>query len=102
MGVKTWVGRLEISPRVMVAVKVRERGKTNTYSWVWPEKKLWRGEHGKKIIDDIIGEFDVYANINPILNNIEIKHDIEKINGDMKLINDYITEVKTTLDKAVH
>jgi len=60
------------------------------------------GEYDKKIIDEIIEEFDVYANINPMLNNIQIKHDIEKINGDMKLINDYITEVKTTLDKAVH
>jgi ATP-dependent Lon protease len=60
------------------------------------------GEHDKKIIDDIIGEFDVYANINPMLNNIQIKHDIEKINGDMKVINDYIAEVKTTLDRAVH
>jgi ATP-dependent Lon protease len=60
------------------------------------------GEDDKKIIHDIITHFDNYSNMNTMLNNIDIKSDIEKINGDMKVITDYITEVKTTLDKAVH
>jgi ATP-dependent Lon protease len=59
-------------------------------------------EDDKKIIADIITEFDSYANMNPMLNNIELKTDIEKINANMKVITDYMTEVKSTLDKAVH
>jgi len=56
----------------------------------------------KKIIDDIISRFDSYANMNPMLNNLEIKNDIEKINDNMKIIKNYMSEVKVTLDKAVH
>lgn len=56
----------------------------------------------KKIIDDIISRFDSYANMNPMLNNPEIKNDIEKINDNMKIIKNYMSEVKVTLDKAVH
>ena len=59
-------------------------------------------EDDNKIIADIIKEFDSYTNINPVLNNIEIKNDIEKINDNMKEITHYISGVKETLDKAVH
>lgn len=59
-------------------------------------------EDDKKIIADIILEFESYVNMNPILNNIEIKNDIEKINENMQNITDYMSEVKLTLDKAVH
>ena len=59
-------------------------------------------EDDKKIITDIITEFDSFANMNPMLNNISIKNDIEKINQNMKEITDYMSEVKQTLDKAVH
>ena len=54
------------------------------------------------IIADIITEFKPYSNINPTINNIEIKNDIDKINENMKTITDYITDIKTTLDKSVH
>lgn len=37
-----------------------------------------------------------------MLTNFEIKTDIEKINGNIKEITDYISSVKDTLDKAVH
>ena len=57
--------------------------------------------HNKNIIGDIINEFDSVANMNPMLNNI-IKTDIENINKNMKEITDYMSEVKQTLDKAVH
>jgi ATP-dependent Lon protease len=40
--------------------------------------------------------------MNPMLNNPEIKNDIEKINDNMKIIKNYMSEVKVTLDKAVH
>ena len=59
-------------------------------------------EDDKKIINDILSQFDSYVNVNPILNNLEIKNDIQKINDNMKQITDYILEVKDTLDKAVH
>jgi ATP-dependent Lon protease len=59
-------------------------------------------EDDKKIIADILTEFNSYANMNPMLNKIEIKNDIEKINGNMKEITNYMSEVKQTLDKAIH
>ncbi len=54
------------------------------------------------IIADIITEFNEVANMNPILSNNDIKNDIQKISTNMKVITDYMSEVKTTLDKAVH
>jgi ATP-dependent Lon protease len=59
-------------------------------------------ETEKNIINDIVIEFNPVANMNPILTNAEIKTDIKKINSNMKEITDYMTEVKTTLDKAVY
>ena len=59
-------------------------------------------EENENIINDTIKEFNSVANMNPILNNVEIKTDIKKINSDMKEITDYMSEVKTTLDKAVY
>ena len=59
-------------------------------------------ENDKLILNDIIQEFNSVANINPILTNVEIKNDIQKINTNMKEITDYMIEVKSTLDKAVH
>jgi ATP-dependent Lon protease len=59
-------------------------------------------EKEKTIINDIVIEFNSISNMNPILKNVEIKTDIKKINSDMKEITDYMTEVKTTLDKAVY
>ena len=59
-------------------------------------------EDDQKVISDIIAEFGFYVNMNPVLNNAEIKNDIAKIHNNMKQITDYMTEVKSTLDKAVH
>ena len=56
----------------------------------------------KNIIDDIYAEFVGSANMNLVLSNVEIKQDVQKINGNMKQITDYMDEVKSTLDKAVH
>jgi ATP-dependent Lon protease len=56
----------------------------------------------KLIINDIIHEFNEVANMNPIFTNNEIKTDIQKINTNMKTVTDYMSEVKATLDKAVH
>ncbi len=54
------------------------------------------------VMPDIIQEFDLLANANPALNTNDIKQDIDKLNTKMKSINDYMSEVKQTLDKAVH
>jgi hypothetical protein len=59
-------------------------------------------EENENIINDTIKEFNSVANMNPMLTNVEIKTDIKKINSNMKEITDYMTEVKTTLDKAVY
>jgi ATP-dependent Lon protease len=59
-------------------------------------------EEDDNMINDAIIEFNSVVNINPILSNVEIKNDIQKINTNMKEITDYMTEVKSTLDKAVH
>lgn len=55
-----------------------------------------------EIIFDIITEFSSYTNTNNTLNNVEIKNDIENLNENMKKITNYMSEVKSTLDKAVH
>ena len=59
-------------------------------------------EKEKKIFSDIITKFNDISNTNPVLINNEIKTDIQNINVNMKTITDYMTEVKSTLDKAVH
>jgi ATP-dependent Lon protease len=59
-------------------------------------------DEDKNIVADIINEFDSFSNMNPMLNNIEIKTDIQKINGNVQEIQDYMSNVKLTLDKAVH
>lgn len=56
----------------------------------------------KYIIDDIISEFNKVINANPLISNNDIKNDIQKINKNMKTITDYMSDVKSTLDKAVH
>lgn len=58
-------------------------------------------EEHKNIIDDIIIAFNENVNVNNKLDN-NIKNYINKINSNMKIITDYMLEVKTTLDKAVH
>jgi ATP-dependent Lon protease len=56
----------------------------------------------KLIINDIINEFKSFIHMNPLLNNNEIKKEIESIHTTMKDITDYMSDVKSTLDKAVH
>ena len=59
-------------------------------------------QDSKNFINDIIKNFGSFSNMNPMLNNIEIKEDIQKISSNIKQITDYMLEVKSTLDKAVH
>jgi ATP-dependent Lon protease len=71
-------------------------------SYIKKEGFVEVNEVNEKIIDDIIMQFKVAVNINPMLNNINMKNDIAKITGVMKEITHYMSGVKDTLDKAVH
>ncbi len=54
------------------------------------------------LLKTTIEEFILSCNMNPVLNNLDIKKDILAINENMKKICDYTLEVKATLDKAVY
>jgi ATP-dependent Lon protease len=54
------------------------------------------------LLKETIETFISWCNINPVLNNLEVKKDLTDLNSNMKQITDYIPEVKSTLDKAVH
>jgi len=49
-----------------------------------------------------IKRFIDFCNTKLILNNLEFSNDITIINNNMKQITDYMSDVKLTLDKAVH
>jgi ATP-dependent Lon protease len=54
------------------------------------------------IINDIISEFALLANMGSISSNVEVKMDIQNINSKVQKITDYMVDVKKTLDKAVY
>lgn len=56
----------------------------------------------KEILKETIEHFIIACNVNPIINNLDIKNDILNITSNTKKITDYMTNVKSTLDKAVH
>lgn len=60
------------------------------------------GDSDKLVIKDIMSEFNSFANMNPLLNNSLLIEDIQKINNNIDQIKDYMSNVKSTLDKAVH
>jgi ATP-dependent Lon protease len=63
---------------------------------------LCQENENKELLKETIDTFISWCNINPVLNNIEVKTDLTKLNNNMKQITEYMSEVKTTLDKAVH
>ena len=56
----------------------------------------------KELQQDVITRFIAWCNMHPLLNNFEFSNNITSINDNMKQITDYMSDVKTTLDKAVH
>jgi ATP-dependent Lon protease len=54
------------------------------------------------LLKTTIEEFILSCNMNPVLNNLDIKKDIFAINENMKKICEYTAEIKATLDKAVY
>jgi ATP-dependent Lon protease len=76
--------------------------KDELYQHIIDVVDCYNKEEEKIITNDIINEFNLDTNVNPTLTNADIKTDIKQINSNMKEITDYMSEVKTTLDKAVH
>ena len=64
--------------------------------------ELCKKPENTALLNDTIGAFILYCNVNPVLNNPSIKKDIEVISNNMKQITNYMTNVKSTLDKAVY
>jgi ATP-dependent Lon protease len=55
-----------------------------------------------EIQQDTIARFIGWCDIHPLINNLEFSSNIKTINTNMKQITDYMSDVKCTLDKAVH
>jgi endopeptidase La len=64
--------------------------------------EICKKAENKSLLDETIMVFNTECNINPVLNNLDIKNELTVVNKNMKQLNDYINEVKNTLDKAVH
>jgi ATP-dependent Lon protease len=64
--------------------------------------ELCKKDENKELLNDTIKKFISLTNANPLINNVEIKADIQHIITNTKQITDYMENVKTTLDKAVY
>jgi ATP-dependent Lon protease len=64
--------------------------------------ELCKNIENNDLLNETIETFITECNINPELNNTEVKNDVTKIINNMKQITEYMTEVKTTLDKVVY
>ena len=61
--------------------------------------EIFKKEENANLLNDLIKTF---CSENLVLNNLDINEDVNKINNNMKQITDYMSDVKVTLDKAVH
>ena len=61
-----------------------------------------KNDENNNLLKETIETFVSWCNINPVLNNLEVKTDLTVLNNNMKQITEYMKEVKSTLDKAVH
>ena len=89
-------------PGVKCSSQTNKDGMMNIINSVINSYNNGDDEDSKKLLNDIIDQYNPFINMNPMLNNIEFKKDIVNINSNIKQITDYMTEVKLTLDKAVH
>jgi len=64
--------------------------------------KYFQEENEKNNDSLMINELINEVNIGPIIKNMGLKQELDKINNNMKTITNYMLDVKTTLDKAVH
>jgi ATP-dependent Lon protease len=63
---------------------------------------LCKQPENSEIKKNTINRFLDWTNINPLLIRQDFKNDITLLNDNMKQITNYMTDVKSTLDKAVH
>ena len=63
---------------------------------------LCKKSENKELTEETIKTFINICNVKPCLNNVDIKNSISSLNNNMKQITDYMTDIKSTLDKAVH
>ena len=63
---------------------------------------LCKQPENSEIKKNIINRFLDWTNINPLLIRQDFKNDIILLNANMNEITNYMTDVKSTLDKAVH
>jgi len=63
---------------------------------------LCKQSENSEIKKNTINRFLDWTNINPLLIRQDFKNDITILNDNMKQITNYMTDVKSTLDKAVH
>lgn len=63
---------------------------------------LCKNNDQTSLLNDTIDAFILNCNLNPLMNNVDIKNGITAINTDIQKITSYMTNVKTTLDKAVY
>ena len=78
-------------------IKYTHANKEELYNIIIDTLELYKDD--KNILDKLAKEICVDDSCS---NDNDIRTDIEKINGDMTKITNYISEIKVTLDKAVH
>ena len=64
--------------------------------------QLCKKSENTELLKEVIDTFLLCCNMNPVVNNLEINKDVSLLNNNMKQITDYMKDVKSTLDKAVH
>ena len=64
--------------------------------------ELCKNTEHSKLLDDTIKIFLISCNKKTDSISVEINNDINKLNSNVKQITDYMLEVRSTLDKAVH
>jgi hypothetical protein len=64
--------------------------------------ELCKNNEHSKLLDDTIKVFLISCNKKTDAISVEINNDIKNLNSNVKQITDYMLEVRSTLDKAVH
>jgi len=63
---------------------------------------LCKNPENNEILQETLNTFSNFCSTNPIINNLDLKNDVTRLNNNMLKITNYMKDVKSTLDKAVH
>jgi len=63
---------------------------------------LCKKKENVKLLEEIVNKFTTFCDENVVLNNSDMINDIVSINNNVAIVTNYISDVKITLDKAVH